>query len=265
MGIGSLIAGEIGGGLLTTAGQLFADQQNRNFSEHMSSTAHQRETKDLIAAGLNPILSATGGHGAPMAQGTAQNPTAELGRSLQDTAKAMATDLPRLENETKMMEANSAKADADRRNTDADTILKLQATGRGDATTNKLLAEIEQTNQATRTSSAQETATRATADKTRQETEVLKAIVPFIKNGTSAINQLVDYARGGGKLGDAAYELTQSAKNALNKYGPAVGAGTPQNMAIYLLTLVKKYAPELINAMPKGDASSYTGGANQYP
>lgn len=72
--------GAIGGALISGAMANRSASKQRDWSEAMSSTAHQREVADLRAAGLNPILSA-GGQGASTPTSAAA-PVPDLAQSL---------------------------------------------------------------------------------------------------------------------------------------------------------------------------------------
>lgn len=82
------------GGASDLLGQMYSASQARemnrrqeNFQREMSNTSHQREVEDLRKAGLNPILSATGGAGASTPPGSS------IGPASIDASRSMASAL----------------------------------------------------------------------------------------------------------------------------------------------------------------------------
>jgi len=76
---------EVGGSLASSAAGFISAERQMKFQREMASSQHQREVKDLRAAGLNPILSGMGGTGAAAPSGvmfTPDNPARGLTQAI---------------------------------------------------------------------------------------------------------------------------------------------------------------------------------------
>lgn len=142
--LGGLSAGQ---GLITSAFNAHEASKNRRFQRNMSDTSHQREVRDLRAAGLNPVLSAKLGGASTPSGATA---SAESPNVAQSSAQGAA-----LKSQIENTEANTALALAQAGDVNATQQQRLdlmiaqkiatlaQAKKTGGVDTDKLMQEIK--------------------------------------------------------------------------------------------------------------------------
>lgn len=191
-------AAAIGGAMYANAQNKKAAQKQQDFQASMSGSAHRREVDDLRAAGLNPLLSVTGGAGASTTQGASPNIENILAPAL-----ASATDVTRTKKDVDVAEAailnqtnstNSTIKLQEKQGVAADAAaLQSVSTAKNAALNNQII-------QTSMPAINKEAQLRVKQAEFNNEAQAFDSIVQRVKNTGDAAGSLLNFVPGLGKM-----------------------------------------------------------------
>lgn len=221
--------------------------KSRDWQKYMSNTAHQREIADLKAAGLNPVLSATGGNGAAVTSGaTASGVTSSgvQGSVDESVNAALASILGTLwDNQNKLEVANlNAKnnlAVAEKYTAMSELVANITGATSRYVSDNSLTAARVSANASKYAADAAASASRYHADKsyeaTELSTETQKQLQKWANQNNINLKQLDFYNSKELK------QMEQDFEEYLKKYYPGSYANYPTYLGNLVSTLFGQY------------------------
>ncbi|WNK13558.1 MAG: DNA pilot protein [Microvirus sp.] len=194
------IEAQVQGQRETNATNIQLNQANRDWQQQMSNTAHTREVADYKNAGLNPILSATGGSGASTPNSTAAtivNPydgyaaNVNSANANKQEAWKQAMNIRQTESNVKVQEEEVGLKNAQKHLTKQQTSSEENNTNFLNAATNLKQTEREVAELTKAKVQAETDAQRAIADERASAINVNNAL--FLKNTAETKHINLDY------------------------------------------------------------------------